>query len=375
MRKLQVFPAPTPATSKEDWTKLVREMISRYQRMMRSNPEKGDGTKTFDLTEPMAKRRQKAIVNTMGEIYTRYKAPEGGQRILAEAWRDLNLPFETYAHMDREWHLLYAASIWILDQLTKQEGWREVFRFLPRDETSVDYLVNHDACHPNYEEDLIYSVEYVLHNRNPIEIDGAGYHRSFTTEALAKGKKSEGDDRSNFESLLAMIPQAAIDAAVDRFKELFWQWVDRFFEGAALFMQTEADYYNKIRNDQIKFNKMADELDALMRKMKKKPVQLPLARPSFEELMKKPPSLFGADKEADDGIALSMRMDRLEGRIEANIDAGNELQNKFRTYQMRMTRAGHVTSDDLMDFGEIQLAPMQPMKIGNPYELCFALLY
>lgn len=89
MRKLQVFPAPTPATSKEDWTKLVREMISRYQRMMRSNPEKGDGTKTFDLTEPMAKRRQKAIVNTMGEIYTRYKAPEGGQRILAEAWRDL----------------------------------------------------------------------------------------------------------------------------------------------------------------------------------------------------------------------------------------------------------------------------------------------
>ena len=197
--------------------------------------------------------------------------------------------------MDREWHLLYAASIWILDQLIKLEGWREVFRFLPRDETSVDYLVNHDACHPNYEEDLIYSVEYVLHNRNPIEIDGAGYHRSFTTEALAKGKKSEGDDRSNFESLLAMIPQAAIDAAVDRFKELFWQWVDRFFEGAALFMQTEADYYNKIRNDQIKFNKMADELDALMRKMKKKPVQLPLARPSFEELMKKPPSLFGAD--------------------------------------------------------------------------------
>ncbi len=129
MRKLQVFPAPTPATSKEDWTKLVREMISRYQRMMRSNPEKGDGTKTFDLIEPMAKRRQKAIVNTMGEIYTRYKAPEGGQRILAEAWRDLNLPFETYAHMEQEWHLLYAASIWILDQLTKREGWREVFRF------------------------------------------------------------------------------------------------------------------------------------------------------------------------------------------------------------------------------------------------------
>ena len=97
----------------------------------------------------------------------------------------MNLPFESYAHLDHESHILYGAAVWILEQIRKREDWREAYRLLPRDDRMLDDLCLHDVWHADFEYDLVYSIEYVLHNRNGVETDGAQCHRTLTSDALA----------------------------------------------------------------------------------------------------------------------------------------------------------------------------------------------
>lgn len=427
-------------TSRDEWARIIQEEFNRYRKFMRKNQERGDGISTFDMTEAMSKRRQLALLNTIPEIYKRYKAPEGFPQYLGETWRNMNLCFETYSHLEVTNHVLFAASIWILDQITKLEGWREMYRLLPRDETILDELCVHDVWHAEYDYDLIYSVEYVLHNRNAVEIDGANYHRTLTSDYLArrsvssssayparsKEKRAAGKEtvantepdqnRKNYDGLIAMIPQEAIDKAVAQFRAHFWEWVDKFFTGVEPFMQADADYERKILVGQSEYARMKAELDALMGRIDKlrkenkragKGARGPIAPLSGagvpgSPLMAKPqmnpmdllkpfeggrlnpldsmmPFSRSGNSEmerlADEGIAISSRLDRLSESIDSNMDKANELRNSFRKFEMRMVRSGRIMSDWVKDFGEISVEPMEPMKIENPYEMCFALLY
>ena len=160
VKKMEVFPERKPVSSLNEWSKEIQAEFNCFNKMLRKHREKGDGVSTFDLTEAMSKRRRRALLNTMEEIYKRYDKAGTALPALGETWIELNLPFETYSHLDRHSHLLFGASIWILDQISSHEGWREVYRLLPTEEDLLDELCYHDVWDSQYAYDLIYSVEY-----------------------------------------------------------------------------------------------------------------------------------------------------------------------------------------------------------------------
>ena len=144
-------------------------------------------------------------------------------------------------------------------QIRKQENRNEVYRLLPRDEEVLYDICFLDAWYPEYDTDLVYSVEYVLRNRNPVETDGAGRERTLTSDYLAAksisggisgaAKKTDPEaerNRDNYQALISMIPQEAIDRAVEHFKAYFWQWVDRFIAEGMPFMQADAECRQRI---------------------------------------------------------------------------------------------------------------------------------
>ena len=297
----------------------------------------------------MLKRRQKAILNYIPEIYKRYKAPDTNQPSIGKAWIDLNIPFLTHSHMDAQSHILFAASMWILDQITRQEEWRKVYRLLPTDDRILDELCRHDAWDSEHEYDLIYSIEHVLHHRNPVEIDGAGYPRTITSEWLAKKKAEPSVDRQNYEALIAMIPQEAIDAAVAKFRALFWQWTDRFYETLSPFTEAVTQCDDELRESRVSYNKLVDEFSAavdraekLRRQKPKAPAVIPFAAPAklnAFEMQRDPLSILGQgsksdlDRAVDEALAISMRLDRVGTHSDELIDKANELYWNERAWK------------------------------------------
>lgn len=401
-KKMDLIPPVTPCTTQTEWEKHIQAAFTQFRKYMQKSEsrKRGDGLSTLDLIDAMAKRRQKAILNYMPEIYKRYKAPAGNQPSIGDAWVDLNIPFMTHSHMDVQSHILFAAAIWILDQITAQENWREIYRLLPTDDRMLDELYRHDAWDSEYEYDLIYSVEYILHHRNPIETDGAGYPRTVTSEWLAKRKAESSDDRQKYDALIARIPQEAIENAVAQFRELFWQWIDRFYENLAPFLEAITQCDSELRESRVTFNKLVDEFSAAVDKVEKErrrkpkgqaviPLVNPLAAPpklnmNALDLQRDPLSILGRgsalptsdlDKAMDEALAINMRMDKAGMRSDDLIDKANELYNNARTYTMHITRQGRIVNDGLTDFGQIPVQPMEPMQIDDPYAMCFALLY
>ena len=404
-KKMKLIPPVTPCTTQTEWEKQIQAAFSEYRRYMQRSEarKKGDGLSSFDLTDAMAKRRQKAILNYMPEIYKRYKAPDTNQPFIGKAWIELNLPFTTHSFMDVQWHILFAASIWILDQVTSQEKWQEIYRLLPTDETMLGELYNHDVWDPRYDYDLICSVEYVLQHRNPIETDGGGYPRTVTSEWLAKRKTGASQDRQNYDALIARIPQEAIDHAVAQFREYFWQWVDRFYENLAPFLEAMTRRDGKLRESCVNYNKLVDEFNASADKLEKlgrererdeklavKQRRSPLADPgriskSAFEMQRAP---FGAlagqgnslpksalERAAEEVLHISERVDKAAMRADELLDQVNALYDNARAYSKHITRQGRIMGDGLEDFGEITLQPMEPMQIQDPYAMCFALVY
>ena len=412
VKKMEVFPERKPVSSLNEWSKEIQAEFNYFNKMLRKHREKGDGVSTFDLTEAMSRRRRRALLNTMEEIYKRYDKAGTALPALGETWIELNLPFETYSHLDRHSHLLFGASIWILDQISSHEGWREVYRLLPTEEDLLDELCYHDVWDSQYAYDLIYSVEYVLHNRNPIESDGAKYERVLTSDYLARisnaGTAIEGDqNRKNFEALIAMIPQEAIDLAVTHFKDSFWDWVERYFKHAEPLLKAVEECEDKIRDSQLTFNRLADLLNASIERVEKarrstgksKPIgasNLSVLNKTKNVLelaaqKKQAPLPFGEfsaagilspngqdperDKLLDESIELSMKADKMHERIDETIDQANALHTEVRKYSMYMARQGRITRDNADDIKGAAISPMEPLSIADPYEMCFALLY
>ena len=433
--KMELHQNPEPITNPKEWEKLVQAGMNRYRKIMRKNPEKGDAINTFDLTDSMMRRRQRAIVNTIPKLYEHYHAPESNQPILGETWRDLNLPFLSYSQLDAHSHILFAASIWILDQITALEHWRELYRYLPKDEKALDELVLHDVWHAEYDYDLIYSVEYVLHHRNPVEKDGSDYPRVMTSDYLAKNSllaetttapkhktlnactqrgltEEDRENRKNYNAVINMIPQNAINQAVTHFREYARQWVNRFFQAVSPFFEAESEREVLIRETQIQYNQTVDLICAAFdhlervrknhsRKGKRPAVTAPFSSTKMPELLSPPvngsitsfldgpPHMQGGfpgvsgfaasnpELEAAIGEAmrLSEKLDDIGTRSDEMIDELNEIQIQLRTFCMNMTRRGRITSDLPPGEGVVTVKPMPPLEIADPYELCFALLY
>ena len=407
----------TGMPSDSEWERGIQERLQQYKRAIRKNRNGHDNLLPFDLCDSLLRRRKQAILRTMPEIYRRYKASEKALPLIGETWLDLNLGFDTYSRLDANYHILFGASIWILNQITKNEDWRKLYRLLPKDEECLDELEGVVLWHAKYEYDLIASVEYVLYARNPFEKDGNDYPRTLTSEYLAEkhaGKQGKqrtaGPDqnRKNYEALIEMLPREAIDAAVEQFRKCFWEWADRFYAGAEPFLRANEKYYEKARSMQLtvrelrnEFQKREKTLRTLSKQNKKgnppKRIPNPLLRNpelSVPDLLK--PAGAGAripsenslwlgqirsqmseqEKALNECLDLLSRTTELSEKIDTVIGKLENTEIEFLKFQQIMVRGGRIFSAAGPEsFGEIAVSPMEPLRISDPYALCFALLY
>lgn len=428
-KKVQVSSPKTPPVSQADLSKLVHEELNRKKRIIQKIETDRNGLSIYDLTDSMRKRRIQAILNTVQEICRRFQAPAELQSYYAQAWCELNLPYITYSQMDVSTHILFAAAIWVLDQVMPRENWRELFFLLPKDDSVIEELCLHDVWDSQYDYDLILSVEYVLHFRNPLEIDGAGNSRTLTSNWLARrstekrrlnkppkeeerSQKELEQDRKNYEAMIALIPQEAIDQAVEHFRESVWQWTDRYFQHIEPLIQSIADSEDAVRETQIRFNRAVDEFNQAVVKAEKTRKRKPYPRATERNtgpLLNRPdtfPNLSPSrdasllsfsgrpgqlalpglpmsydDAALDDMLkevyAAGQRFDDVEAELDERYDASNKAYSRLAYYSLHMSREGRISKDVPQGQSELgkSLTPMEPMRFENPYELCFALLY
>lgn len=165
-------------------------------------------------------------------------------------------------------------------------------------------------------------------------------------------------------------------------------------------MQADAEYYKKTRDTQIVLshleNEVKERLSRIMKsdkKKKKRPLREKPYNPllvdpkmNFPELLnpmgmqkQMPPYMEEAEEDEwrllDECKRRTEQMSRLGKSLDANVEKLDEVGNNLRKYEMQMVEGGRIFRDDLTDYGEISVSPMEPMKISDPYEMCFALLY
>lgn len=188
----------------------------------------------YDTRNPFTKRRLKAIKRTMPEVVKRYsdRIPytEGLGDLLEQTWVAMNAPQMSFNDIERCNNIVFAAAIWILDHVEIPK----ILPYLPTDDAFIeDYDGPMGVWDCKYDLDLIASVVHVIENRNgkPDRNDDGEAIHLINDELTALGKKTyEGTTRKQFEAIISLIPQKDLLFAAERWKSLFWQWTDTFFQ-------------------------------------------------------------------------------------------------------------------------------------------------
>ena len=404
-QKGEVYDYTDRRLTASEWASYVQQQTKIMKKTMRKHAMDNhvDTLEIYDFTDVMEKRRAAAMRNSISELYEKYDDPAYAPSSVGWSWVDLNLGGNTYSFLDNDYHLLYAASIWILEQLRRAENSAELFEqlypLLTEFPDDLDSISAPNAWDCFFDEDLIKSVAYVLLCRNDFELAGY-YGRSFTSEALASGKiDHESDDRKNYDALIRLIPQEVIDAACAHFRERFSAWTELFFKALDPSMRRSKLLRNRIVSNQKKYNEVVDkicsEIELYEKEQKnvskKPPVVLNLtngypaaspAMPSQSDLtsflgrFNGSPSSFDLSTPEARIREMSGRLSKLEVRVNEDIDALNDLVRRSRSYYACMFLDGYVKPENqevLTDIGFND--SMEPLSIKDPYELCFALLY
>ena len=414
-RKMELLSLETPHSTRQQWLTVIQDRIRAFKKALR---EKGSDQR-LGMTDAMVKRRTEALLDSIPHIQKRYKDLPGFDSSvsndLGNAWLHLNyLASSTYNQLARDAYITQAAALWILDQIAELSGRIiDIHTFLPRDKDELDALEWPPIWSPAYDYDLIQSVTYVIEKRNqdiaPVEIDPARCRRVTTSELTAKRKHYEDvDSRKNFEGLLSLIPQGKIDMAIVHFETAFWQWTDRYFRCLSVMDSKKMPVIAKINAAAEEYNLYREELISAFRKGNKpsavsKPKQSPLvmkplspaqAIPSPEDFIKSFSPMNGLsgmersdlpfmaypkdkkDPSADQMMAAADKMSAAADRYAAAQAELDELTDQLSMYTYSMSLDGYMDKEYCArECGEDVAALMEELRIDDPFELCFALLY
>lgn len=380
-------PRPSSALSDQaKWREEIQKSFQTYRRAIRKHQHESFTPNMLDLTDAMVKRRQKAILNQLETVFNRIAQPEQDRDRLRVEWIRLNQALQTYSRLNSDYHILFAASIWILDQILPQNNWREMLTLLPHQVDAIDDLYVEDIRDANYDFDLIASVEYVLQNRNPQEKDDCGNLRTLTGDLLAKGKRGTGPDRENYEKLIALIPQESIQQAVDRFRETFWQWTQRYFEAVQPYLDAIAQAeeaqllaLHRLSEQRETYNAAFDQRLRQLEKRRPpfalpsqpKAMTLPLPEPGGHlDLLGDLPGI-GADPSVRDILTLQEQFEHALKAVEQAEIRTDKLRSELRSYSNALVLQAPSLMESLSD----PPPQLPPTEFENPYELCFALLW
>ena len=289
-------------TKPEEFDSVIRESFDFSRKICRKRAA-GVSEEKF-LNDPyqgqIEKRRKKALRNSLIAMMERQQArttmhPED----VAISWIDLNAPVASYTKMEREFHVLFAAAIWILDRITEQENWRrKLYPLLPKLDHEVEEFCEPDVWDCQYEYDLITSVVNVLYYRNlnagvkgkknskaDTAIDTSAIDtfedrlqlwddnpQVLTSEYTAthelgenwRDRPEEDQYRERFRALISLIPQEDIDDIVEQFRFSWHEWVDLFMDGVVAINKDRESLDKKKEQIAKEHNQIVDELEVLI---------------------------------------------------------------------------------------------------------------
>ena len=419
--KMEPYPKPSPLKTPQEVSARIREYISNVRKVLR----KDGTTMRLDMTDAMVKRRSDVLLRTLDTVEQRYGDMPGfgtdDPNAVMEDWLYINwLPDTTYNSMELHNHLLYAASMWMLDRIMEKDGahW-DINRWLPRNDHILDGMNvpnTWDCCH---EDDLIMSVMWVVCHRNddagPEQTDAYRVPYVLAGDLTAEGlQQQDVPSRRNFEGLLKMIPEEYKQRACDHFREAFWKWSDRYFAGLSA-LHEELPVKRRELNEIIAaFNSAREELrkasfDLRRKKQSSAAKQKENGKPSFNPLLARPQQESDTSRAAEllrqfdtkaaqplgrgsfphaltNNVPLEPgfeeiqritdRMIFLYEKYEKKFDEIDSLVNLILDYKHRMTREGRIRQESCREvFGEKTAMAMTEISIQDPYEMCFALLY
>ena len=353
--------------------------------------EKGN-SECLDYSPMIIKRRAKAAETLLPDFVKRYEDEFADPFYISQLFTQLNsLPIGSLNQLEDSQHLLLAAAIWILDQVTETGKWQSrLAPLLPQNEDLLDEIDIPDVWHPRYEFDLILSVVYILWQRyGEPEPDGkdSDLQRLIINSELAKGKIQASE---NFTALISMIPEEKIKNAVDHYTDVAIAWFDHLVSALKPTIEElqritiedsiVVDKYNEVREQLIKVEQ------TVIKQPKKKPVINPLlaAPPIMSQPFSRSDIKLSSlalrseldsygfsdesiDKMMDDPMAHAIfdivgKMDSLRNRSIELAEEYNDVDSKILYNLFRAGRNGTIEGMEQLE-GDI-----------DPYEMCFALL-
>ena len=154
--------------SRKEWNRQIQKAFSQLKKTVR-NVDREKRTDTFDLHDDYIRRRAEVLLNSIDEIADRYlnAYDENVRHFLLSLWLTTNQSPVSYTQSDAYNYIVYAASIWVLSQIIEErKNWKDLYLALPSNEDVLLDLLEPDAWHPQFGDDLIESVAYVLAYRN-----------------------------------------------------------------------------------------------------------------------------------------------------------------------------------------------------------------
>lgn len=400
-KEMPIAPPEPVCRSRGDWRRVLQERFRQYKAQISKNGARGQ----LDLDNEMLKRRTRVLLDNIETIETRYRDLGecfSDKNVLGNAWLWLNIPFITYSHLECESHLLFAASIWILDQIDDSDMRSNLLQLLSFDASMDNSLSVPDAWDSQNDELLTRNVMQVLYNRHsdykePEYDPDTGSRKVLTDSINASGIQIEScPSMDRYRALLSLIPKEVVQTAVSRFRDKVWAWTDRYFRCQFPLMQAVKRAEESNYQARIKYNKLRSEFVDLVSSMEKlcqgqsddtqyfgigSPFMSPVPTLPISDLYNNgvsgrlsPSQRFMKYKE--NATSLSQEIDRLAATIDVlNRDVIDSRQ-KYQDFWMQIIRSGSISKKRAVeDFGEEVAAAIEPIIIDNPYELCFALLY
>lgn len=197
--------------------------------MLKQNNASSAYTTQYELIKSMKSRRKEALLNSWNNIIDHDADTE---------WLELNLLSKGLNLLEYEGCILYAASIWILDVLEKNHLIEKTYSLLPK---SYDLYLSElqTMAIPNiwdihFDYDLIAGIDYILYKRNSDSeiLNNWNYAPVLINPSVLKGHKNNMKDQKSFNALMELLPKETKDRAAQHFKEIYQEWIKRFFDKA-----------------------------------------------------------------------------------------------------------------------------------------------
>lgn len=301
------------------------------------------------------KRRKQAVRNMMEIADERFSA-KYPEMCVADEIINLCLPGValTFDGLNSRFNIEMAAAIWILDYLKNNDRYEEAKQLFPKTREELDqiYLPNiSDALHS---DDAIKSVIYIIQNRNRGMI-GFDEEKSFMDEADTRLKDSPDSAnlpyRKNYDALISLIDTDTISNLEEQFEQYTWSFIDNILGIVHGYRKRERKARKTIYN--------------YLKSRMEKTITSPTQNIS--------PLLMNYDVSSEFDIFNDVR-DNIGQIAEAGAEIGDCVALVDSLYRLILLLPGLVKDklDDTLD--EEILSQLEPIRITQPFEMCFAFL-